>query len=196
MKDKTLAFLLGTVLLLSGCGNQENENQSQTISMAEVTTESANARAIAQKGIQALKDKNPDNMAKYLDFEVWYFAANHELADEETVAENLKNSDEQYNGLVAWEISSDENIEFGLPEEVDVESIILRETNQSVFLGKEAYDNFVIDKAYRVPIKNSEEIEKNEYYVIRINCSWKLDIAFSMDKEYHDMIVQFALSGK
>ena len=166
-----------------------------TIDLEPDEQEKEEVREIVENAIVALQTQDFKGMAKYIDFEVWYYAAHGESADENTLANELEKNYKSNNGLTMWAVSPLSKFEYGDVEIVDPNTVFLNEIEQSVFFSPAVYLMNPVEKAYVVhvtDVSNEEKVD-GELYAVKINGTWKADYAYIMDKNYHDEVLKIAL---
>ena len=156
--------------------------------------------AIAEEGFKAIKDKNPEEMIKYTNVELLYYARRTEKADDEKLVEEITDivseADEDYNSLgVVGHYATMENIELYDPKLISTEEI--EELNAMVFgsdfsILREIQDyQYKAEKAYKLQMSydGMEEEQKDYVLVVYANGQWELDVCIAFMKDTYRMIM-------
>ena len=167
-----------------------------TIDLEPDEQEKEKVREIVENAIVALQTQDFKGMAKYIDFEIWYYAAHGKEGTAEEISKGLEDNKDNTEGAAFWFVPRSHYYTFDSAEQIKPEYFLLENAEQSVFFSSEIYEKYKIGKAFRVNV--TETYNGNSYneeiIVAEINGVMKADYAFSMDKKYHDEVLKIALA--
>lgn len=154
--------------------------------------------AIAEEGFKAIKDKNPEEMIKYTNVELLYYARRTEKADDEKLVEEITDivseADEDYNSLgVVGHYAAMENIELYAPqlistEEIDELNAMVLGSDFAILRDNQAYQ-YKVEKAYKLQM-SYDGMEEDYVLVVYANGEWELDLCIAFMRDTYSMIMQ------
>ena len=216
MKKKLVICLCMAMLGLAGCGKESSE--MEVVLQDDMTTDDAvedfmgdgaseedeeeelsaeEVIAIAEEGFKAIKDKNPEEMIKYTNVELLYYARRTEKADDEKLVEEITDivseADEDYNSLgVVGHYAAMENIELYAPqlistEEIDELNAMVLGSDFAILRDNQAYQ-YKVEKAYKLQM-SYDGMEEDYVLVVYANGQWELDVCIAFMKDTYRMIM-------
>lgn len=198
--------IIGT-FLITACGSDaDNETvldtEKDTESVLEETEiSSEDVIAIAEEGLSAIKELNPEEMIKCTNIELLYYTGRGEEANEENmlddITELVNEMDENYNslGAVGQYFFMDNialyNAEPVLEEEIAELNTLMLEDPMSMFEGLENYP-YNVEKAYKVQMRYHRLEENKESYVLVVyaNGQWELDVYLAIVRDVYQMLME------
>lgn len=201
-----LIMIVMVALLMVACGSNgdgktvlETEDSMSDFEKVELSAE--DVIAIAEEGLSAIKELNPEEMIKCTNIELLYYTGRGEEANEENmlddITELVNEMDENYNslGAVGQYFFMDNialyNAEPVLEEEIAELNTLMLEDPMSMFEGLENYP-YNVEKAYKVQMRYDRLEENKESYVLVVyaNGQWELDVYLAIVRDVYQMLME------